>query len=309
MEIYAICDLNGRQVGRLKELAGDDVLHLQGGGDGAKLDPAFLQSEVVFGNPPPSWLPQAEALRWIQLCSAGINEYRHFGDLASANGIVFTNASGLFADPVAQSALAGILALYRGIDRLIPLQERKQWIGDPLRAELNVLTGATVVLLGYGSINRRLAELLAPFGCNITHFGRNWVAAELDKALSLADVVVSVAPETDDTIGIFDKARLDLLKNSALFVNFGRGSVVDEDALAAALHDRRIGGAVIDVTQSEPPPSTHLLWTAPNTILTQHSGGGTADEFDRIIDVFSDNLARYRNDMPLAGIVDFERGY
>ena len=116
-------------------------------------------------------------------------------------------------------------------------------------------------------------------------------------------------PETDATIGLFNAARLGLLKAGALFVNFGRGSVVDEDALAAALNSRAIGGAVIDVTLREPLPGGHPFWTAPNTILTQHTGGGTADEIDRKIDVFAENLARYRDGEPLVGIVDIERGY
>ncbi len=127
--------------------------------------------------------------------------------------------------------------------------------------------------------------------------------------MAKADVVISSVPEAKGTIGVFDRARLALFKSSALFINVGRGSVVDEEALADALHNHEIGGAMVDVTMKEPIPETHPLWNAPNTILTQHSGGGTSDEIDRKIEVFSANLAHYRSGEPLEGIVDFERGF
>ncbi len=310
MDIFVSTDLNDAQIARMRELAGDDVLHIRGCyDDGADLEPAFAASEVVFGNVPASWLPRTASLRWMQLESVGFGEYRDLDWRALGDRITLTNLAGFFADPVAESALAGILALYRGIDRLVLLRGKKEWKGNPLRGELRTLKGANVVLFGYGAINRRLAELLAPYRCRTTRFGSDWTPARLDESLAAADIVVSAVPETDTTIGLFDKARLGLLKGGALFVNFGRGSVVDEDALAAALNSRGIGGAVIDVTLREPLPRDHPFWTEPNTILTQHTGGGTEDEIDRKIDVFADNLARYRDHRPLVGIVDFERGY
>ena len=310
MEIFVCADLNAAQIARMREISGDDVLHVHGScGDDADPDPAFAASEVVLGNAPASWLPRAPSLRWMQLESVGFGEYRFLDWQALGERIILTNLAGFFADPVAESALAGILALYRGIDRLVLLQRKQEWVGGKLRVVLRTLTGAQVVLFGYGAINRRLAELLVPFRCHIAHFGSDWTPAQLDEALSVADIVVSTVPETDATIGVFDKARLRLLKDDALFVNFGRGSVVDEDALAAALNASEIGGAVIDVTLREPLPRDHSFWTAPNTILTQHTGGGTDDEIDRVIGVFADNLTRYRDGGPLVGIVDFERGY
>ena len=310
MYIFVSADLNDAQVARLGKLAGDDILHIHGGfHDEADLDPVFAASEVVFGHVPASWLARTACLRWLQLDSVGFSEYRGLDWRELGDRVTVTNLAGFFTDPVAESALAGILALYRGIDRLVLLQDKKEWQGDALRGELRCLTEANVVLFGYGAINRRLAELLAPYRCRITQFTSDWTSARLDEALAAADIVVGMVPETDTTIGIFDKARLSLLKDGALFVNFGRGSVVDEKALAAALHSRAIGGAVIDVTLREPLPRDHPLWTAPNTILTQHTGGGTADEIDRKIDVFGENLTRYRDGRPLVGEVDFERGY
>ena len=109
--------------------------------------------------------------------------------------------------------------------------------------------------------------------------------------------------------GFYPLRGLDRLPAAAIFCNFGRGSILDEDALADALDAGRLSGAVIDVTRQEPLPPDHRFWTTPKLILTQHSGGGTADELDRKIDLFLANLARFRAGAPLEGVVDFSRGY
>jgi phosphoglycerate dehydrogenase-like enzyme len=108
---------------------------------------------------------------------------------------------------------------------------------------------------------------------------------------------------------MFDTARLALLPKHAVFANFGRGSIVNEASLADALNNGQIGGALLDVTEDEPLPTSHPFWKCRNTILTQHSGGGTADELDKKIDVFLSNFTRFRNGEPLVGIVDMKRGY
>ena len=310
MDIFVCLHLTDPQVARLRDICATDTLHIHHGfSRDSAVEPSFAGCEVVFGNVPARWLPQSETLRWVQLESVGFGEYRGLDWADLGQRVTMTNLAGFFADPVAESALAGILALLRGVDRFVRLQAANEWVGSPLRAELDTLTGKTVVLFGFGSINRRLADLLQPFGCTLTSFGRDWAPDRLDDALSAADIVVSTVPETDETVGVFDAARLSLLKPSALFVNLGRGSVVDEDALAGRLRDGRLGGAVLDVTVREPLPETHPFWTCPNTILTQHTGGGTGDEIDRKIEHFAGNLARYRAGEPPVGIVDFGKGY
>jgi len=310
MEIFISGDLNDAQIAALRGIAGGDVLHIHGCIDAdASLEPSFPRCEVVHGNVPPHWLAASPALRWVQLESVGFGEYAGLNWTELGERVTLTNLAGFFAEPVAESALAGILALYRGIDRLVSLRRTRDWQGDELRKELRTLEGANVVLFGYGSINRRLAELLGPFHCTILPSGSDWDRAALDGALAAADIVVSTAPDTATTRGVFGPKRLALLAETALFVNFGRGSVVDEDALADALGAGRLGGAVIDVTLDEPLPDDHRFWTCPNMIVTQHSGGGTKDEIDRKIDAFAANLARYRQGEPLVGTVDFARGY
>lgn len=310
MEIFISISMTEEQVTRLRDVAGSDLLHFFGEvAADAPVEPPFTRCEVAFGNLPASWLTGTAALRWMQLESVGFGEYAELNWNELGKRVTLTNLAGFFAEPVAESALAGILALYRGLDRLIDLQRNRVWQGDALRPEMRILKGATVVLFGYGSINRRLEELLGPFGCVILPFGSAWQTDALDKALSTADIVVSTVPETPTTRGIFSRERLAILSEDALFLNFGRGSVVDEEALADALTAHRLGGAVIDVTHSEPLPRDHVFWACPNTIVTQHSGGGTMDEIDRKIDVFAANLARFRKGERLSGTVDFSKGY
>lgn len=266
-------------------------------------------SAIVFGNPDAAVVAGNPNLRWLQLESVGFGEYAGLGWSRGGGPAVVTNLAGFFADPVAESALAGILSLYRGIDDLVRLQTERRWVGDPLRVGLCSLRGARVVMVGFGAINRRLAELLAPFDCAITPITRASTTSELDEALAVADIVVCTAPSTAATSNLFDAKRLKRMKRNAIFCNFGRGSLVDEAALADALESGSLAGAVIDVTRDEPLPASHRFWTARNLILTQHSGGGTMDELDRKIDVFLANLSRFRAGAPLEGVVDFSRGY
>ena len=310
MEIFASGEFNDEQAARLKQIAGNDSIHIHGCFDmDTPRVPAFEQCEVMFGNPPAYWLADNDALRWIQLESVGFGEYAELNWPALNTRLTVTNLAGFFSQAVAESVLAGILALYRGIDRLVGLQRDGIWQGDAIRPTLSTLQGKSVVLFGYGEINRCLADLLRPFRVRIIPFGSDWTDVQLDGALSTADVVVAIAPDTRKSRGAFNAGRLALMHDGALFVNFGRGSVVEEDALADALCAGRLGGAVVDVTRDEPLPVDHRFWTCPNMILTQHSGGGTADEIDRKINVFEANLMRYRRGEQLTGVVDFSRGY
>lgn len=294
-------------------LSDTQLARLRQGAEGCSLralaPDAPCDSAVIFGNPDPSVVDANRALRWLQLESVGFEEYAALDWSRLEGPVQVTNLAGFFADPVAESALAGILALYRGIDRLVRLQDRAEWQGDAIRPTLRRLSGARAVLFGFGAINRRLADLMTPFGCGITPLARGWTPQTLSDALSCADIVVSTVPATPETECIFNAARLAMMPRGTVFCNFGRGSAVDEAALENALRSGHLGGAVIDVTREEPLPPGHPFWTCPNLLMTQHSGGGTTDEIDRKIDHFLANLALFRAGRPLIGRVDFSRGY
>lgn len=308
MKKIALCiELPPHQQQRLRDAIGPDELCVFLPGTDLS-ENCLNECEIVFGNPPACWLAAAPSLRWVQLESVGFGEYSELDRTANPD-LVLTNLAGFFADPVAETALAGILALGRGIDWLVHLKDSKTWEGDPLRRRLRMLRGAHVVMVGYGAINQRLAELLAAFHCQITTIRSSTTTEKLDLALGRADIVVCTAPDSAQTRNLFDAPRLSLLPTHAIFANLGRGSIVDEMALVAALSEGKLAGAVLDVTRSEPLPKNHPLWACPNTLLTQHSGGGSADELDRKIDVFLGNLGRYRRGEPLQNAVDFKRGY
>lgn len=293
----------------MRSLQGHDVVFAPDGQAATEAQTAFHSSEAVFGNPPAAWLMDGRQPRWIQLESVGFGEYVEVALAAGPDLPSITNLAGFFSDPVAESMLAGILAFFRGLDVLQGLQRQRRWVGDDLRPRLRVLTGSEVVMIGRGAINGRLAELLAPFGCRLKSFGSDAAPLVLDAALREADVVACCVPHTDRTANLFNQVRLSLLKPDALFLNFGRGSLVDETALAEALDSGRLGGAIIDVTQEEPLPTNHRFWKTSRLTLTQHTAGGSSDETDRKIRFFLENFSRYKSGAALLSPVDFKRGY
>ena len=312
MRIFVYLNLDSGRQDRIRRLAArEDVHFCQPGTSFEDVKESFLSSRIIFGNPPRDWLEQCRVLRWLQLESTGFGEYAALAwdHIENRERPAVSNLSEFYAEPVAETCLAGILALMRGIDQCAELKARRHWRGQAIRPELRLLANAAVVFFGFGVINRRLAEILQPFGCRIQSFGSDWEADALDRALEGADVVVCVAPHTSGTAGVFDRDRLARIPSSAILVNAGRGSLLDEAALAERLHAGDLSGAVIDVTVAEPLPREHPFWSCPNLLLTQHTAGGFENELDRKIDYFESNLHRFNRAEPVKGIVRLSRGY
>lgn len=308
MNIFVCLPLKDNQLTRLRTSVPSHELHYFPDAEtNPKARTAFKVCDIGFGNPPADWIAESTALRWVQLESVGFGEYTGLDWHLLGKRLQLSNLAGFFSDPVAESILAGVLSHYRGIGRLSVLQTQHVWVGEALRPSLKTLKGANVVLFGKGDINRRVAELLAPFDCTTNSFGRGWVAAELSDALRKADVVVCTVPDSPSTRGVFGRELIRAIKHGGVFVNFGRGSLVDEVALADAVETGRLSGAVIDVTKEEPLPQDHHFWARPNVLLTQHTGGGTGDEIDRKIDFFLANLKHYISKEPLQNIVDLRK--
>ena len=307
MQVYSCLELNSAEADCLREAVDPDRLCLGTDQGPANPPPEFLASEVAFGGPPRGWVEAHPGLRWLQLDSVGIDEYLDI-DIGGSGPLV-TNLAGFFADPVAETVLASILALGRGIDECGQLKRDRRWRGEALRPELWLLRGRRVALFGRGAIGCRLRQLLAPFGCQVTGFGADWTDAALDHALASADIVACAVPDTPRTRRVFDRRRIALMPRTAILINAGRGSLVDENALADALGDGQLAGAALDVTADEPLPAAHPFWTCPNLILTQHTAGGTHGEIEAKIRFFADNLRRYRRGEQLANVVDFNRGH
>lgn len=268
---------------------------------------------MIFGNVPVRHLPSCRRLKWLQLESVGFEYYLPLADTPPSFSI--TNLKGLFEWPTAETALSGLLALGRGLPQLLTAQAQSQWVELEVRPQTWLLHGQRALVIGAGSIGNRLRLLLEAFGCQVHSFARSNPAAdfhtipELLNAIPKYDIVACCLPKTPETIGLVNREMLEAMSARALFVNIGRGAVVDEEALIGVLQRRRIRGAVIDVTQSEPLAPDHPLWRCPRTIITQHTGGGYDDELLDKARFFLRNLDLYRRGAELLNPIDVRKGY
>ncbi len=273
---------------------------------------ALLEADILFGNPKRlDWLQQASHLKWIQFHSTGFEYYRELQIPA-----IVTNMRGFYAEPCAETIVAGLMALYRGIDRFSMLKRDKHWVGLPARSQLQLLQHKKVIVLGWGSIGKRVAKILEGFDCEVFVYSRSWSDAlvqtpdQLVEVLPTMDVVVACLPGTDETRGFFTAHMIRSMRPTAVFCNVGRGNLLeDEGELIDALMQGRIGGAVLDVTAVEPLPASHPLWDCPNTILSQHTGGGHATEHEGMVRLFLENLQLFKEGKPLKNQVQLHKGY
>lgn len=272
---------------------------------GATADSFLAEADVLFGQPPLAVLEQAKKLRWLHVDSAGYERYDQ-ADLRAEfqqRGVAFTNSSSVFDEPCAQHLLAMMLSLARRLPQSVANQSAAHgWPMMELRAESFLLNGQTVLLLGYGAIARRLIELLEPLRMNVLALRRKpsgdetvpvITEAALPDYLPQADHVINILPAHPTTRHFMDAERLRLLKPGALFYNIGRGSTVNQTDLAAALESGQLAAAYLDVTDPEPLPPEHPLWTAPNCYITPHTGGGHQGERERQVRHFLTNLQRF----------------
>jgi phosphoglycerate dehydrogenase-like enzyme len=271
----------------------------------------FDQAVIAFGQPGPERVLRSSSLRWVHITSAGYTPYDTPEVRAALRekGVAFTNSSHVYDEPCAQHVLAMMLALSRGLLPCYDAQKgSRDWDTARRRAHSELLLGQTVLLLGFGAIARRLAEMLRPFGMKIiavrrrpsAHEGVEVVGRdELARVLPLADHVVNALPHSPSTDRLVGAACFERMKPGARFYNIGRGQTVDQEALLRALSSEHLGTAYLDVTDPEPLPPEHALWSAPNCFITPHSGGGHANEHTRLVRHFARNLRAWEAGEPL----------
>lgn len=270
-----------------------------------KPDALLATSDVAFGQPLPTDCMNHAGLRWIEVTTAGYTRYDtpEFKETLRARGAVFTNASEVFADPCAQHVMAMMLALGRN---LLPSYRDQlgghDWNYEQRRYDSRLLTGQTVLLLGYGAIGRRLAALLAPYGMTVyavrrqtrSETGVRIIPEEkISSVLPLADHVVNILPDNAATRGYVNARRLACCKPGARFYNVGRGTTVDDNALLEALRSGRLGAAYLDVFEPEPLAKDHAFWNTPNCYVTPHTAGGRHDQDEALVEHFLANLATF----------------
>jgi D-3-phosphoglycerate dehydrogenase len=233
-----------------------------------------------------------------------------------ASDILVTSASGVLADQVAEHTVALLTAWLRSLPVFFEAQKRREFIRRPTRD----LHHATIGIVGFGGVGRRVAEVLAPFKTRILatdmfpfdkppHVAELWPAERLDDLLAESDIVIPCVPLNAETRGLIGRDQLARMKPGALLVNVARGPLVVEDDLVTALENKQLAGAVMDVTEIEPLPPQSRLWELPNVIITPHVGGQSARRADDMTDFFCDNLRRYLTGQPLRNVVDKKLGF
>lgn len=271
----------------------------------ADADPAFSRAEIAFGQPHLESIRAAENLKWLQVSSAGFTRYDtpEFRRYAAERGMIVTNSSGVYARSCAEHVLSFMLANARLLPQALASRAPNgsaEWSG--LRGGSFSLHGRSAVILGYGVIAEHLVRLLAPFEMKITAMRRQArgdeavpvvTAAGLADVLAGADHVINILPDNAASRGFADDALFASMKRGAVFHNIGRGSTVDQAALARALRSGQLSAAWLDVTEPEPLPAEHPLRMEPNCFITPHIAGGHHAEDETLARHFLENFRRY----------------
>jgi phosphoglycerate dehydrogenase-like enzyme len=281
----------------------------------------FLSAEVFD-----RLLARAPRIAWVHSASAGVE--RVLTHASQERGLVITNARGVFSRPIAEYVLMMILAVSRRLPQLLELQRERTW--QPLEgAELR---DVTVGIVGLGSIGRAVGALATAFGCRVVAMRRRLDAPSagaddrdrplgeimldrvlgpeaLPELLGESDFVVLAAPLTPETESMIDDRTLAHMKPGAWLINVARGRLVDEAALLRALHEGRLGGAVLDAFREEPLAPSSPFYDLPNVIVTPHTSWSSGRVLDRSVELFCDDLRRFRTGEPLINVVDPHAGY
>jgi phosphoglycerate dehydrogenase-like enzyme len=278
---------------------------------GGRVVPIEEATALVWADPAaPHLLPETchSGIDWVQLPYAGIEP---FMDLLDRDRL-WTCGKGVYARPVAEHVLAFILAAFHNLG---PYSSAKSWSG-PVGRNLH---GSNILVLGAGGITEELLLLLAPFECHITVLRRKVAPVagaaavgtleELHARLPEADAVVLALAVTPATIAVLGAPEFPLMKDDAWVVNVARGVHIDTQALTDALEAQTIGGACIDVTDPEPLPDAHPLWSLPNCIITPHVANTPEMGLPLLAERVTENTEHYRRGEELAGIVDLDLGY
>jgi phosphoglycerate dehydrogenase-like enzyme len=296
-----------------------NIVHLP---DYKRLDAEIPAAEILIAwSIRPEQIKAAKKLRWIHSPAAAVHTLI-FPELV-ASDIVITNARDVHGPVVAEHVIALIFALAKKIPDAVRLQQKHEWGQQRMWDELprvREVAGATLGLVGLGSIGRPVVNSAKALGMRVIAAREHpekgtegadavFSPAQINEVFRQADYVVLAAPVTDNTRAIANAERLALMKPDACLINVGRGPLVDEAALAAALREKKIGGAALDVFPKEPLASDSPLWDLPNLLITPHTAALTDKLWERHYALFSENLRRYITGQPLMAVVDKRKGY
>lgn len=269
----------------------------------------IASATVMFGWPRPEMMKGAASLKWFQTMWAGTDEYE--GMLPP--GVRFTSSSGSNSRSVAEHMLTCLLALCRRLPTYVDSQRAHLWKDE---GPMKTILGGTVLVAGAGHVGSDFARLCQGLGAEtvglkrtvngpVEGFDRLYPMEELDDLLPQADVVALVLPHSPQTAGLMDERRLSLMKDDAILLSAGRGTVLDQEALARVMKAGKLWGAALDVTDPEPLPKDSPLWDVPRLLLTPHVAGGMRLEITRrrCVEMALENLRRYVAGEPLHNVV------
>lgn len=300
---------------RMEQIAGEGRLHIAKSETQAK--ELIPEAEIVMGNRYfLQSLPFARKLRWMQSNSVGVDLILTQKDRLQKNGVLLTCARGVYDAELAEHTLAMILALYRGLPDFRADQHTKTW----RRHSLKTLRGSRCMLLGWGSLGRHLAKILAFLGAEVAA-ARNldddsiedgvhiWSRKNWRHHLAQTDILILCLPKTPDTLHLVSEKELAMLPSNAIVVNIGRGGTLDDQALLRFIRIGRLAGAALDVFEQEPLPPESLLWNEPRVLISPHAGRSLEVSDFKWFSLFEENLTRYLSDQPLLNLVDYDKGY
>ena len=256
----------------------------------------------------------APRLGWTQSWGAGVERFLTPGFVATP--IQLTNAKGIYAIPIAEHVMGFVLHFARGFHHMVESQMYRRW--DWRQAE--EVSGKTLGIVGLGGIGVEVARRAKSFGMRVIATRRRPElpaestdevrgSDELAWLLAESDFVALCTALTSETRHLLGRDQLKLMKPTAYVINIGRGGLIDEEGLIAAIQEDRIAGAGLDVFEEEPLPAESPLWTLPNVLITPHNAGSSPRSHERLIDLFCENLRRYLAGEPLLNVVDKKAGY
>jgi len=282
--------------------------------------PVFEEAEIIIGDIDGAAVKRATKLKWVQYTHAGVE---NMPKEMLSHPLVLTNMQKIFAPVIAESAIALLLSLTRGLTQFsIPNIQKKKWQkSPPADVKLDDLYKKTIGIVGMGGIGSETARRL--------HYGFNMRVLATDakpihkpdfveelhdpgwfmEMVPKVDVLMSAAPLTKETREMFDEEVFSKMKRDAFFINMSRGGLVKQPALIDALKTKKIRGAGLDVTTPEPLPPDNPLWTCPNVVITAHNSTSADSTNERMFALITENVRRYSLGLPLMNVVDKEKGY
>ncbi len=275
------------------------------------------RADYILGNVKPEYLPQAEKLQFLQLDSAGANEYVRPGILPA--GVKLCNATGAYGVTIAEYLVGVVFALKKKLYLYEENRMKHSWHDEGM---VTNIAGSKTLVLGLGDIGGTFARKMNALGSKVTGVRRSFMEKPeylegvyqmnaLEELLPDADIVVCTLPETTETHHLLDERKLRLMKPEAVLINIGRGSLIPTQDLIRVLEENIIAGAAIDVAEQEPLPEDSGLWKAANLIITPHVAGNyhTQDILDKAVKIAGENLRAFLEGKVLRNEVDFTTGY